>query len=94
MCSSAPCIVIRAPALPASVTDWPLAPCVNVGRLSPTTVWETEADLDASESKLAGPRAEAAKAAGAGPLDVHVELFETPVIEISAAVPQTAARTY
>jgi heme-degrading monooxygenase HmoA len=66
----------------------------QTGRLSATTVWETKADLDASESKLAGPRAEAAKAAGAGPLDVHVELFETAVIEISAAVPQAAARTY
>jgi heme-degrading monooxygenase HmoA len=64
------------------------------GRLSATTVWETKADLDASESKLAGPRAEAAKAAGAGPHDVQVDLFETAVIEISAAVPQTAARTY
>jgi heme-degrading monooxygenase HmoA len=64
------------------------------GRLSATTVWETKADLDASESKLAGPRAEAAKAAGAGPHDVQVELFETSVIEISTAVTQTAARTY
>jgi heme-degrading monooxygenase HmoA len=64
------------------------------GRLSATTVWETKADLDASESKLAGPRAEAAKATGAGPHDVQVDLFETAVIEISAAVPQTAARTY
>jgi heme-degrading monooxygenase HmoA len=64
------------------------------GRLSATTVWETKADLDASESKLAGPRAEAAKAAGAGPHDVQVELFETAVIEISTAVTQTAARTY
>jgi heme-degrading monooxygenase HmoA len=66
----------------------------QTGRLSATTVWQTRADLDASESKLAGPRAEAAKAAGAGPHDVQVELFETAVIEISAAVPQTAARTY
>jgi heme-degrading monooxygenase HmoA len=66
----------------------------QTGRLSATTVWQTKADLDASESKLAGPRAEAAKAAGAGPHDVQVELFETAVIEISAAVTQTAARIY
>jgi heme-degrading monooxygenase HmoA len=62
------------------------------GRLAASTVWATKADLDASESKLAGPRAEAAKAAGAGPNDVQVELFETAVIEISAAVTQTPAR--
>jgi hypothetical protein len=66
----------------------------QTGRLSASTVWETKADLDASESKLAGPRAEASKAAGAGPHDVQVELFETAVIEISTAVTQTAARTY
>jgi heme-degrading monooxygenase HmoA len=66
----------------------------QAGRLSASTVWATKADLDASESKLAGPRAEAAKAAGAGPHDVQVELFETAVIEISTAVTQTAARTY
>jgi heme-degrading monooxygenase HmoA len=66
----------------------------QTGRLSASTVWATKADLDASESKLAGPRAEAAKAAGAGPHDVQVELFETAVIEISTAVTQTAARTY
>jgi len=62
------------------------------GRLSVSTVWDTKADLDASESKMAGPRAEAAKAAGAGPGDVQVELFETAVVEISAAVAQTVAK--
>jgi hypothetical protein len=41
---------------------------------------------------MAGPRAEAAKAAGAGPSDVQVEIFETAVVEISAAVAQTAAK--
>jgi heme-degrading monooxygenase HmoA len=64
----------------------------QTGRLAASTVWETKADLDASESKLAGPRAEAAKAAGAGPHDVQVEIFETAFVEISAAVTQTAAR--
>ena len=62
------------------------------GRLSASTTWDSKADLDASESKIAGPRAEAAKAGGAGPQDVQVEIFETAVIEISAAVTQTAAR--
>jgi heme-degrading monooxygenase HmoA len=64
----------------------------QTGRLAATTVWETKEDLDASESKLAGPRAEAAKAAGAGPNDVQVEIFETAFVEISAAVAQPSAR--
>jgi heme-degrading monooxygenase HmoA len=64
----------------------------QTGRLAASTVWETKADLDASESKLAGPRAEAAKAAGAGPNDVQVEIFETAYVELSAAVAQTGAR--
>jgi heme-degrading monooxygenase HmoA len=64
----------------------------QTGRMAASTVWETKADLDASESKLAGPRAEAAKAAGAGPQDVQVEIFETAVVEMSAAVSQTTAR--
>ena len=68
----------------------------QTGRLTASTVWDTKADLDASESKLAGPRAEAAKAAGAGPNDVQVEIFETVVVELSAAATatQTGARTY
>jgi heme-degrading monooxygenase HmoA len=64
----------------------------QTGRLAASTVWETKADLDASESKLAGPRAEAAKAAGGGPNDVQVEIFETAYVELSAAVAQTSAR--
>src|SRR5712664_1458144 len=64
----------------------------QTGRLAASTVWETKADLDASESKLAGPRAEAAKAAGGGPNDVQVEIFETAYVELSAAVAQTAAK--
>jgi heme-degrading monooxygenase HmoA len=64
----------------------------QTGRLAASTVWETKADLDASESKLAGPRAEAAKAAGAGPHDVQVEIFETAFVELSAAVTQASAR--
>ena len=64
----------------------------QTGRLTASTVWDTKADLDASESKLAGPRAEAAKAAGAGPNDVQVEIFETAVVELSAAVLQATAK--
>ena len=64
----------------------------QTGRLAASTIWDTKADLDASESKLAGPRAEAAKAAGAGPDDVQVEIFETAVVELSAAITQTATR--
>jgi len=66
----------------------------QTGHLSVSTVWETKADETASESKLAGPRAEVAKIAGAGPNDVQVEIFETAFVELSAAVTQTAARTY
>jgi heme-degrading monooxygenase HmoA len=61
------------------------------GRLSVSTVWESKADLEASESKMAGPRAEAAKIAGAGPQDVQVEIFETAFVEFSAAIAQTPA---
>ena len=63
------------------------------GRLSASTVWDTKADLDASESKLAGPRAEAAKAAGAGAHDVQVEIFETAVVELSEVASQTTHTT-
>jgi hypothetical protein len=62
------------------------------GRLSASTVWETKADLDASESKIAGPRADVAKIAGGGPNDVQVEIFETAFVELSAAATQMTAR--
>ena len=58
----------------------------QTGRLSVSTVWETKADEAASEGKLAGPRAEVAKTAGAGTHDVQVEIFETAFVELSAAV--------
>ena len=63
------------------------------GRLSASTVWDTKADLDASESTIAGPRAEAAKAAGAGPNDVQVEIFESAVVEFSEVAAQTSPTT-
>src|ERR1700674_4755004 len=62
------------------------------GRLTVATVWETKADQDASESKLAGPRAETAKIAGAGPDDVQVEIFESAFVELSAAAIQATTR--
>jgi quinol monooxygenase YgiN len=64
----------------------------QTGRLSVSTVWESKADLEASESKLAGPRAEVAKIAGAAANDVQVEIFETAFVEISASVVQNTAR--
>ncbi len=64
----------------------------QTGRLAASTVWDTKADLDASESKIAGPRAEAAKIAGAGPSDVTVEIFETALADLSGAVAQVTAK--
>ena len=64
----------------------------QTGRLAASTVWDTKADLDASESKIAGPRAEVAKIAGAGPLDVTVEIFETAVVELSAVTAQVITK--
>jgi len=72
----------------------------QTGRVNASSVWDSKADLDASESKLAGPRAEAAKAAGAGPNDVQVEIFETAVVQLSASMlkatasQQPTAKTY
>ena len=63
----------------------------QTGRFTTSTVWETKADLDASESHLAGPRAEAAKIAGAGPHDVQVEIFENAFTELAAAASQVTA---
>jgi heme-degrading monooxygenase HmoA len=62
------------------------------GVVGVSTVWDSKADLDASESKLAGPRAEVARLAGAGAHEVQVEIFETAVVELSAAATQTAAK--
>jgi heme-degrading monooxygenase HmoA len=50
------------------------------GRSTVATVWDTLADLKASESKVSGLRRDAADAAGAS--DVTVEIFETAFAEI------------
>jgi heme-degrading monooxygenase HmoA len=62
------------------------------GRLTVATIWDSKADLDASESKIAGPRAEAARVAGAGPSDVQVEIFETAVADLSGAIAQVTTK--
>ncbi len=50
------------------------------GRSTVITVWDTRADLEASEAKVSGLRREAANAAGA--TDVKVEIFETAFAEV------------
>ena len=50
------------------------------GRSTVSTVWDTMADLEASEPKVSGLRQDAADAAGAS--DVKVEVFETAFAEI------------
>ena len=59
------------------------ATLVNVdrmtGRSTVSTVWDTMADLEASEPKVSGLRRDAADAAGAS--DVKVEIFETAFAE-------------
>jgi hypothetical protein len=62
----------------------------QTGRLSVSTVWDTMADLDASESKIAGARAETAKIAGATASDVLIEIFESAVVELSGVTAATA----
>ncbi|TAN34272.1 hypothetical protein EPN29_03935 [bacterium] len=60
------------------------ATLVNVnrmtGRSSVATVWDTLADLEASEPRVSALRRDAADAAGAS--DVKVEIFETAFAEI------------
>ncbi len=50
------------------------------GRSTVVTVWDTLADLEASEAKVSGLRRDAAAAAGA--TDVKVEIFETAFAEV------------
>jgi heme-degrading monooxygenase HmoA len=52
----------------------------TTGRVTVSTVWETLADLEASESKVSNLRRGAADAAGAS--DVKVEIFETAFAEV------------
>jgi heme-degrading monooxygenase HmoA len=57
----------------------------TTGRSSVSTVWDTRADLEASESAVSGLRRDAADAAGAK--DVKVEIFESAHSEIKQASP-------
>ena len=61
----------------------------QTGRSTVSTVWNSLDELRASESAVAGLRAEAAKIAGAGADGVMVEIFEGAVVELSAAVAAT-----
>jgi heme-degrading monooxygenase HmoA len=63
------------------------------GRTFVSTVWDTLSDLEASESKIAGVRAEFAKAAGISAESLKVEIFEAAVVELSASlIAQTESR--
>jgi heme-degrading monooxygenase HmoA len=53
------------------------------GRSTVASIWDTLADLEASELKVTGLRRDAADAAGAA--DVKVEIFETAFAEIKQA---------
>ncbi len=53
------------------------------GRSTVATVWDTRADLEASEAKVGGLRRDAADAAGAA--DVKVEIFEAAFAEVKQA---------
>jgi len=53
------------------------------GRGTIASVWDTRADLEASEAKVSGLRRDAADAAGAA--DVKVEIFETAFAEVKQA---------
>lgn len=64
----------------------------QTGRTVTSTVWETLADLRASEDKIAGLRKDAAAAAGAsGP--VEVEIFETGAIELAQVAAPTTSKS-
>jgi heme-degrading monooxygenase HmoA len=58
----------------------------TTGRTFVSTVWDTVSDLEASESKIAGVRAEFAKTAGISPDSLKVEVFEAAVVELSASL--------
>jgi len=58
----------------------------QTGRTFASTAWDTMDDLEASESKIAGVRAEFAKAAGISADSLRVEVFEAAVVELSAAL--------
>lgn len=58
----------------------------TTGRTFVSSVWDTLSDLEASESKIAGVRAEFAKTAGISAESLKVEVFEAAAVELSAAL--------
>jgi heme-degrading monooxygenase HmoA len=65
----------------------------TTGRTFVSTVWDTQSDLEASESKIAGVRAEFAKTAGISAESLKVEVFEVAVVELSPSlIAQTESR--
>jgi hypothetical protein len=63
------------------------------GRTFVSTVWETMSDLGASESKIAGVRAEFAKTAGITAESLKVEVFEAAVVELSQSLIAQTSRS-
>jgi heme-degrading monooxygenase HmoA len=57
----------------------------QTGRSTVSTLWDTLADLSASDSKVTALRKDAVHAAGAD--DVQVEIFETRVFDFTPATP-------
>lgn len=57
----------------------------QTGRVFTSSVWDTKADLEASESKIAAARAEFAKIVDIEPETLKVEIFEGGVVELSDA---------
>jgi heme-degrading monooxygenase HmoA len=65
----------------------------TTGRTFVSTVWDTQSDLEASESKIASVRAEFAKTAGISAESLKVEVFEVAVVELSPSLlAQTESR--
>jgi heme-degrading monooxygenase HmoA len=64
----------------------------QTGRISLSSVWDTKADLEASESTVAGVRADVLKAAGAAPETVRVEVFEAAVVELAPTASAVTAK--
>lgn len=65
----------------------------QTGRTFASSVWDTMADLEASESKVAPTRAEFAKIIDVRPDTLKVEVFEGAVVEMSAAASAVTATT-
>lgn len=63
----------------------------QTGRVFVSSVWDTKADLDASESKLASTRAEFAKVLDIKPETLKVEVFEAAAVDLSAAASAVTA---